>query len=233
MTIATSFPETICATMLAARLKRHRLRMAWSLEELAERAGVSRSTLHHLEHGTTPQPRLLTLHRVARALGIAVEALIGPAEASPLPAESAVPAPIREVARVPVGGAADVPRPPALGGTHPVGHPMTVRDRPWEPGEDPSGLLDPSLFRDWTVAEWAQWEWQREQLQRASIGSASTSAKGATLRAVAEEINRHRETRRQLQVLLHGPFAQVAERMIQTLFETASAGASPAPPRCA
>lgn len=204
------------------------MQTGWSLEELAERAGVSRSTLHHLEHGTTPQPRLLTLHRVARALGVAVESLVG-SEAAEVAVTGSSPR------RPSAGDQRSSPVPPEIRsaprneGRSPVGQPARVVAGGGEGGNDHPGAVDTSLFRDgireeWTLADWAHWESQRE-----ATGAVATES----LHALAVEINRHRETRRQLQVLLHSPFAQVAVRMIQTLFETACEVALPGPPRCA
>jgi transcriptional regulator with XRE-family HTH domain len=69
---------------LGARLARERLRRNWTQEELAEEAGLSRSTLRRLEAGESTQ--MVAFLRVLRALGLAanLEKLIPEAEATPL-----------------------------------------------------------------------------------------------------------------------------------------------------
>jgi len=49
----------------------------WSQKRLAEIAGVSQTTVVNIETGKIPVPRTPTLRRLARALGVEVEALIG------------------------------------------------------------------------------------------------------------------------------------------------------------
>jgi transcriptional regulator with XRE-family HTH domain len=242
--VATVDLETICVQKLAARIRIHRLRTGWSLEELAERAGVSRSTLHHLEHGTTQHPRLLTLHRLAKAFGVEVEMLAPPGDAW----ESDGP-----------GSEGDSVRPQGSGAVRvgPVAGLATYRPQRNSPilaclgeswgqnaqrtggnaaaaGEDSSGLfeiagscvpsgiagdltvVEPELFRDWTWADWALWESQLTSLGEGGLDR---------VREAASEVNRHRETRQQLQALLRSPLAPVATQLIQTLFESACRGA--------
>lgn len=52
-----------------------RIRRCWSLAELAERAGISRSHLSRLEHGGSV-PSYLVLERLAAALGVSVDYFI-------------------------------------------------------------------------------------------------------------------------------------------------------------
>jgi hypothetical protein len=77
------------------------------------------------------------------------------------------------------------------------------------------GEVEPGLFRDWTGADWALWE-----THLASMGEVGLDR----VRQAACEVNRQRETRRQLQALLRSPLAGVATQLIQTLFETACWG---------
>ncbi len=51
-------------------------RKGWDLGELAEKAGISRTTLYHLLEGHTDKPRLATLNRLAESLGIEVDELL-------------------------------------------------------------------------------------------------------------------------------------------------------------
>ncbi len=53
---------------IAALVRAGRLRKGLNQEELAQRAGVSRTTLHHLERGAIQHPRATTLSRLAAVL---------------------------------------------------------------------------------------------------------------------------------------------------------------------
>jgi transcriptional regulator with XRE-family HTH domain len=59
---------------MALLLRQWRERRGWSLRELGERSGVSYVTIANIEAGKL-DPRLSTLERLARALGISVRAL--------------------------------------------------------------------------------------------------------------------------------------------------------------
>ena len=69
------------STMLAANLRRLRERRKLTQQDLAERSGVPRPTLAHLESGEA-NPTLSVLVRVAEALGTSIEELIGRVEAA-------------------------------------------------------------------------------------------------------------------------------------------------------
>ena len=69
-------PHEIDDQHLATRVRRECLRLGWDVGVLAERAGVSRTTLYHLEKGHTKRIRRSTISRIAQALGISVEELI-------------------------------------------------------------------------------------------------------------------------------------------------------------
>lgn len=63
---------------LGRYLQDARLRRGWTLGELAERSGLSRTTLFQLERGTTNRPQLATLHKVAQTLEISLHELQRP-----------------------------------------------------------------------------------------------------------------------------------------------------------
>lgn len=61
---------------LAREVQSRCLKRGWDLQEVARRAGISRTTLSHLLHGRTRHPHTATLHRLARALEIEPERLL-------------------------------------------------------------------------------------------------------------------------------------------------------------
>jgi len=73
---------------LADRLTDLRRARGWSLEDLAERTGISRATLSRIERGDT-SPTAAVLGRLAGAFGVAMAELFGPSSG---PVECLVPA---------------------------------------------------------------------------------------------------------------------------------------------
>ncbi len=73
---------------LAKRIRDCRYAKGWGPDELASRAEISRTALYQIECGKTETPRAGTLRRIARALGVSIDNLMGSAEwteASDLP----------------------------------------------------------------------------------------------------------------------------------------------------
>lgn len=74
---------------LAELIRSGRIRKGWNQSELAEKAGVARTTLVQLERGTVQEPHASTLKKVGELLEISPEALASarvtdrPAAASP------------------------------------------------------------------------------------------------------------------------------------------------------
>ena len=62
---------------LVARFRACCARKGWNLGQLARHAGVSRQTLYQLERGVTRKPRFSTLGKIATALDVTPEHLIG------------------------------------------------------------------------------------------------------------------------------------------------------------
>jgi transcriptional regulator with XRE-family HTH domain len=58
------------------RIRERRLRRRWSLADLAQRAGVDRSTIHGLERKADRLPNGATLEGLARAFGVTVAELL-------------------------------------------------------------------------------------------------------------------------------------------------------------
>ncbi|WP_179474545.1 helix-turn-helix domain-containing protein [Mycolicibacterium vinylchloridicum] len=65
------------ATVIGARVRRERLSRAWTLDQLADTAGVSRRMVVSVEQGEV-NPSVGTLLRLSDALGIGLPALVEP-----------------------------------------------------------------------------------------------------------------------------------------------------------
>ena len=64
-------------TLIGGRVRAERKRRAWTLDQLAERSGVSRRMLVTIEQGGT-NPSIATLLRLSSALGVGLPALVAP-----------------------------------------------------------------------------------------------------------------------------------------------------------
>jgi transcriptional regulator with XRE-family HTH domain len=62
---------------LAQRIKDSRYAKGWGPDELASRASLSRTALYQIESGKTEHPRAGTLRRIAEALSVTTESLLG------------------------------------------------------------------------------------------------------------------------------------------------------------
>ena len=63
---------------LAQRVIDCRYAKGWGPDELASRAAISRTALYQIESGKTERPRAGTLRRIAEALSVSTETLLGP-----------------------------------------------------------------------------------------------------------------------------------------------------------
>src|SRR5215218_5033329 len=79
---------------LAQRVRDYRYSKGWGPDELASRAAISRTALYQIESGKTELPRAGTLRRIAMALDVSMEILLGHGEASPA---GSAPAAVRRV----------------------------------------------------------------------------------------------------------------------------------------
>lgn len=75
--------ESELDALLAQRLVSLRAAAGWSLDDLAERSGISRATLSRLERAET-SPSASLLHRLAQAHGITLSRLLADVEARPV-----------------------------------------------------------------------------------------------------------------------------------------------------
>jgi transcriptional regulator with XRE-family HTH domain len=66
---------------LAQRVRDFRYSKGWGPDELASRAEISRTALYQIESGKTELPRAGTLRRIAVALDVPMEELLGSTEA--------------------------------------------------------------------------------------------------------------------------------------------------------
>jgi transcriptional regulator with XRE-family HTH domain len=62
---------------IAKRVREFRYAKGWGPDELASRAEISRTALYQIECGKTEAPRAGTLKRIARALDVSIETLLG------------------------------------------------------------------------------------------------------------------------------------------------------------
>lgn len=78
---ATTFSEkggrTTQAEHMSACIRAACVRKGWDLNDLAKRAGMSRTTLYHLERGRTRVPHVATLRKLAAVLEIDADELCG------------------------------------------------------------------------------------------------------------------------------------------------------------
>lgn len=65
---------------LAQRVRDYRYSKGWGPDELASRAEISRTALYQIESGKTELPRAGTLRRIAMALDVSMETLLGHGE---------------------------------------------------------------------------------------------------------------------------------------------------------
>jgi transcriptional regulator with XRE-family HTH domain len=65
---------------LAQRVRDFRYSKGWGPDELASRASISRTALYQIESGKTELPRAGTLRRIALALDVPMESLLGHGE---------------------------------------------------------------------------------------------------------------------------------------------------------
>jgi len=90
---------------LARRVRDLRRAKGWGPQELAARAGITPLTLARIERGRVDKPRVATLRRLARALGVAPAALIEAAAAGEVARDPELERKFRELLASPLGGA--------------------------------------------------------------------------------------------------------------------------------
>ena len=87
--------------LIGARVRRHRTDRGWTLDEMADRSGVSRRMLVGIEHGES-NPSIATLLRISDALGVGLPVLVDVERPRALSVTAAGQAPV--LWRGPLGG---------------------------------------------------------------------------------------------------------------------------------
>ncbi len=124
---------------LAQRVRDFRYSKGWGPDELASRAEISRTALYQIESGKTGLPRAGTLRRIALALEVPMEDLLGgdvDVEPSPSVADRSLPA---RPARTNLGWV------PSEGG------PISLPNSSNFPSLSPAGVDDSRFSREATV----------------------------------------------------------------------------------
>lgn len=128
-------PDSALVSLIGDRVRARRHALGWTLDELADRSGVSRRMLVNVEQGTT-NASIATLLRLSEALAIGLPALV-----SPVPDGSRLEV-LRAGARPPLwrgerGGEARL----AAG----ISHPQVVELWDWSLGAGDSHASEPHL----------------------------------------------------------------------------------------
>ena len=63
--------------MLEQRIKQVRKKVGWSQQKLAEKAGLSLAVINKIEQGVAKRPSIKTMMKLADALGISLDELVG------------------------------------------------------------------------------------------------------------------------------------------------------------
>jgi len=63
--------------MLEQRIKQVRKKAGWSQQKLAEKAGLSLAVITKIEQGVAKRPSIQTMMKLADALGISLDELVG------------------------------------------------------------------------------------------------------------------------------------------------------------
>ena len=61
---------------IANKIRKLRKEKAWTVEELAEKAGLSKSSLNYIERGVS-DPKLSSLFNISKAFGLSIPDLFG------------------------------------------------------------------------------------------------------------------------------------------------------------
>ncbi len=177
------------------------LQRGWDMGQLARTAGISRTTLHHLQVKKIEKPRLSTLHKLAEALQVDPRQLISGAEREDTAASL--------TAGLGPAGKPEQTCPRAVLFTTQGQAALFDRQTNWCVEE--VCRQSPELFRDWTDEEW------EELFSSFGVGGELNEA-GVRQQAIA--INQRRDTFYELHVILETHLADAARRIIHSLYES-------------
>jgi transcriptional regulator with XRE-family HTH domain len=168
---------------LAKRIRACCMLRGWDEVELAERSGVSRTTLYHLRNGNIKRPRITTLTSLAEAFEMPLQRFFW--------------------------GELDVPDPRAVESS-----PLNFDRRT---NTKIQGVCDesPELFSGWGETEW------EELFSTFGVGG-ELSEEG--VRESARRINRNREARYRLTVVMETHLREVAAELIDALYKMVTSG---------
>jgi transcriptional regulator with XRE-family HTH domain len=65
------------AMALADKVKELRKRLGWNQATLAQKSGITQATISRIESGKVTQPMMGQLHKLADALGVTIDYLVG------------------------------------------------------------------------------------------------------------------------------------------------------------
>jgi transcriptional regulator with XRE-family HTH domain len=169
-------------------LRAGRLRKGLNLEQLARQCGVSRTTLHHLEHGGTHRPRAKTLSRLAEVLELDRDDLARGWETSPRTTRSAGP-PVELFSEQ-----------------------QTAFDWQTNPAIQAAVESQPEVFQNFTADDW------RALLSQFGVGGGLTAAGGiAAAQRIQADRDTVTQLQIILQTHLREPARQLIEALFQSI----------------
>ena len=189
--------ETAMPPAIAALIRAGRLRKGWTQKQLAAEAGVSRTTLLHLEQGTVLHPQGPTLSRLAAALDLSTDDIIKES-----PARPRTPPPI------------DRPDFPLVQDQHA----RLAFDQHTNAVVLELREAEPEHFRGFEPDDW------EELSSQVGVGGGLTPE---GVRMAAARIRADKETIRRLRLLLQTHLREPARQVIDALFQSVSITASP------
>jgi len=192
-------------SLLAQTLQALRRERGWNMDRVASKAGISRTTLFHLENGVIRRPRASTLYRLAQALDVPVERLFRRDERPSTGSQSGDP----QWAESPVVR--------ATASRESADMASREFDRATNPIVGEVAAADPALFAGWTNDEW-------DELYSQFATGGALREEG--VRITAARINHDRETLYRLRILLQTHLADVATGMVNTLYDLVNVNAS-------
>jgi transcriptional regulator with XRE-family HTH domain len=202
---------------LARRLHALRLQRGWNMDRVAAAAGISRTTLFHLERNEIHHPRASTLHKLAGVFDVPVESLQG--EFGMRSAECGV---TRHDVERRDGDGIDLPEGqiphsefPTPNSSLRIPHSAlrTSFDRATNPIVTQVAAEQPELFVGWSPDDW-------DELYSQFATGGALREEG--VQATAARINHDREVLYRLRVILQTHLADVASGMVDTLYKLVS-----------